>query len=92
MAVPEPKNKHHRVVVVLPRKLVVAWAISWCIMFILVLLSFQYTNYVDRRSNAQWCGIVNTFNETYKKEPPSTQIGKILEAEFKTLQNFFRCK
>jgi hypothetical protein len=84
------QKKQHKVVM-LPRSLLIAWLISYVIIIIMFIVSMQYANYIDRKSNRAWCGIVLLFNETYEKNPPPTEIGKMLEAEFKHLRTDFRC-
>lgn len=79
-------------VVMVPKKALISLIAAWFVLFALVVASFQYTNYVDRRSNRAWCGIVLLFNETYEKSPPPTDIGRILEAEFRHLRTDFKCK
>jgi hypothetical protein len=67
-------------------------AIAICITFLIMLIaSLQYTNWVDRRSNGAWCGIVVLFNDTYKQIPPPTETGKVLQKEFIRLDDKFKC-
>lgn len=79
------------VVIALPRKLFVTWLVTTILTWVLVLASFQYTNYVDRRSNRAWCGIVGLFNRTYQTAPPPSDAGKILAIEFARLTKEFEC-
>jgi hypothetical protein len=57
----------------------------------MILASFQYTNFVDRRSNSYWCGIATLFDDTYKKVPPPTETGKILQEEFAKIKKGYHC-
>ena len=78
--------------VMVPRKLIITWFSTTLILFIMILFSFQYANYVDRRSNGLWCGVVNLFDDTYKESPPTTDAGKSLAAEFDRIRKGFKCK
>jgi hypothetical protein len=80
------------VYIMVPRKLLVTWVITTLVLFIAVVASFQYTNYVDRRSNRAWCGTVELFTNTYKRTPPTTASGQILANEFVKLSQRFECK
>src|SRR5215213_8187486 len=77
--------------IMIPRKLVMTWLISTLCLFVLSLANFQYTNYVDRRSNGFWCGIVVLFDDTYKKTPPPTEIGRKLAKEFGRIRTGYNC-
>ena len=80
------------VYVVVSRKRALAeFSVAAC-LFIGMLASFQYTNYVDRNSNQAWCGIIELFNDTYREAPPPSAAGKKLEAEFKVLGAKYKCK
>lgn len=85
-------HKDKPVYVMLSRRLVYTWVASTVVMFVLILASFQYTNYVDRRSNGYWCGIVLLFNSTNQKEPPKTDTGRVLFKEFSKMRKGFKCK
>lgn len=74
------------------RRFVVAWLIVTLVLFLGILASFQYANWVDRKSNQQWCGIIDVFLDTYKTSPPPTEIGRLLETEFKNIREFYKCK
>jgi hypothetical protein len=82
-------DKH--VYIMVPRKLVIAVLTAFVVLFIGLLASFQYANYVDRRSNKVWCGIVVLFDDTYKKSPPTFDTGKILAKEFVRIRQDFTC-
>lgn len=86
----EVEREEHKYSIV-SKRLVYAWVFSTFVLVILQLASFQYTNYVDRRSNHRWCGIVNLFNGTYEDTPPTTPIGQKLANEFIRLQKGFSC-
>lgn len=68
-----------------------AWFISFACMLIMTILSLQWANYIDKKSNQRWCGVVNLFNEAYKATPPPTDIGKKIAAEMLKLQKDFSC-
>jgi hypothetical protein len=78
--------------IVIKRKFIVAWIVSYVCMMVMAIASIQWANYIDKRSNQRWCGIVNLFNETYVESPPPTEIGQILQIEFIKLQRDFKCK
>jgi hypothetical protein len=78
--------------IMIPRKMVITWVTATITLFLLNMASFQYTNYVDRRSNGFWCGIVVLFDDTYKVTPPPTDVGIKLMTEFREMRNDFHCK
>lgn len=84
--------KKSPVYLMIPRKLIIAWLVSTVVLMVMIIASFQYANYVDRKSNSYWCGIVLLFTDTYKKKPPPTETGKILAHEFQNLRTGFGCK
>lgn len=75
----------------IPRKLIRTWVVVTIVTWIGILGSYQYTNWVDRRSNGLWCGIVVLFDDTYKKSPP-TPNRQVLADEFARLRKGFHCK
>lgn len=54
--------------------------------------AIQYSNYAVRKSQQQWCKVVATLNEAYKKTPPQTPAGKQLAEEFSRLATQFKCE
>lgn len=85
------KEKLQPVFIMVPRKLIITWITINIVLFIGVIGSFQYTNYVDRSSNRLWCGMIVLFDDTYKKSPPPTPTGRILADEFRRLRSSFDC-
>ncbi len=83
---------HKAEYVLVSKRFVRSSIIAYLILFILVIASFQYTNYVERRSNRIWCGVVVLFDDTYKKSPPPTEVGKLLAPQFARMVDSFRCK
>jgi hypothetical protein len=77
--------------IMVPRKLLVTWLVVTGLLFTGILASFQYTNYVDRRSNNDLCGLVNAFDDTYKATPPPSDTGKVLAREMIRLRDRFKC-
>lgn len=75
------------VYVMVSRKLIFTWIAVTLVQFVLVAGSYQYTNYM----NGLWCGIVNTFDETYKTTPPTTPTGIVLATEFNKIDRGFHC-
>lgn len=68
------EGKH--VYIMVPRKLIISWITTTSILFVMSLASFQYTNYVDRKSNGIWCGIVGLIddrNQSNPSPPPNSQ-------------------
>lgn len=78
--------------IIVKRKYLIAAGTAYICMMVMTVLSVGWANYVDQRSNQRWCGIVKTFNETYEKEPPPSDIGRILQVEFLKLRKDFKCK
>lgn len=74
--------------IMIQRKLIIAWIASSSIIFILVLGSYQYANYVAR----QMCGVISISNASYKKNPPSLATGQSLAKEFDKLNKKYHCK
>ncbi len=64
------------VFITVPRKLIIAWVVVSLVLFIGNILSIQYTNWVDRRSNRYVCELVTFPDEIYKEVPPNTPTGK----------------
>lgn len=79
------------VFIMVPRKLLITWVVVSAILFGGILYSFQYTNYVDRRSNTYWCGVVSIFDDSYKTEPPTNSRGETLAREFDKIRQRFDC-
>lgn len=86
------KIRNRPTYIMVPRKLIVAWITSTAVLFIMVIASFQYSNYVDRKSNTFWCGIVVMFDDTYKETPPPTPVGQKLAIEFSKIRKGYKCK
>lgn len=75
----------------IPRKLIRTWIVVTIVTWIAILFSYQYTNYVDRKSNGLWCGIVVPFDDSYKKNPPPPE-RQLLAIQFAKLRKDFHCK
>lgn len=76
----------------IPRKLVIAWIVSFLCLLIGVIASFQYANYVDRRSNMRLCGVVTMYTKENIENPPASALGRNLGVEFLKLKAVFSCK
>lgn len=76
----------------IPRKFVIAWFVTVTVPFLMILGSYQYANYVDRKSNEQWCEVIVLFNTAYKTNPPPTDLGKKIAKGMLDIQNKFHCK
>jgi hypothetical protein len=87
---PVPKSKP--IYVMVSRKLINTWLIVTIFLSIGVAASFQYTNWVNRRNNSQWCGLVSIFDDNYKRLPPPSDTGKAIAPEITRLRTKFNCK
>lgn len=67
------------------------------------VIAIQYANYAIRQSQAQsnrtiletsqkWCEIIITFDDGYRRTPPTTPTGQLLANEFARLRRDFQCK
>ncbi len=81
-------------VIMLRRKALIALITVAAVLFIGIIASFQYANYVDRRSNQKLCRIITLSDEAYIALPPASATGKELAAAFHELRNDpnYRCK
>jgi hypothetical protein len=86
------EDPHKQVYITVPRKLAIAVLTSFTCLFIGVIASFQYTDFVDRRSNQRWCGIVALFNSAYVENPPTTNLGKEIAVAMLNLETDFSCR
>lgn len=75
------------VYIMVSKKLIVAWVIVSMVLFISILTSFQYANYVDRKSNGRWCGIFSIINNSPKPDRPLTEDEKRFAAEMLGIQS-----
>jgi len=66
-------------------------AVAFLSSIIMGVVAIQYTNYVDRSSNQQWCDLVNVLDDAYRTSPPQTPIGKQLAATMAELKKRFEC-
>lgn len=66
--------------------------VTVCICLVIgIMASFQYANYVDRRSNQKWCDLVGLFNDTYVANPPTTDTGKKIAVKMRQIEDEFNC-
>lgn len=77
--------------IMVPRRLMYTWVAVTLVLFISILSSFQYANYVDRESNKQWCSVISLFNQAYRENPPPSELGKKIAAGMLVLQQKFSC-
>lgn len=90
----DPVNLEHRKpkwVITIPHKFMYTWIVSFIAMALLTGAAIQYSNYVDRKSNERWCGVVVTLDNSYQKTPPQTAAGQDIAREMKKLRREFRC-
>lgn len=59
---------------------------------IMGVISIQYADYVDRKSNRQWCDVVTTLDDAYAANPPQSEAGRRLAQEMKRMRHDFDCK
>lgn len=74
-----------------PKRLIYTWLLSITIIFIMVLGAYQYANYVDRSSNQRWCALILLFNDSYRENPPTTELGRTIASEMLKIQKDFSC-
>lgn len=76
-----------------PKRLYTAWAISFVCMLGLTGASIQYANYVDRKSNQNWCELIVDLDERYKRLPPdATPEAKEFAETINALRRNLECK
>lgn len=63
-------TKHPVKIYSTPRRLIVAWVVSFLCMLGLTGGSMMYATYVDRRSNQNWCELIVSLDDGYKSLPP----------------------
>lgn len=85
-------DEDRQVFVIVSKKLMLAWFITYATALLFIGLATLWANYIDKRSNQRWCGIVVMFDDTYKETPPTTPLGQNLATEFKILRQDFKCK
>lgn len=56
------------------------------------VVAIQYAEYVDRKSNHQWCEVVVTLDNAYDQNPPQTEAGKSLAREMERMRHDFDCE
>lgn len=79
--------------IMVPRKFIIAWIVTFVVMIVLTGVAIQWANYVDQRSNRRWCGIVQVFDEEYNNNPPKPNtVSYRLAPQFKELEAAFKCK
>lgn len=60
-------------------------------MFVAVGLSVGYTAYSRKQDDRQWCALVSTLDDTYRQQPPTTDLGRQIAAEMHRLRQRFGC-
>lgn len=67
-----------------------------------IFASIMYTNRVAeennrrfehllRESNQKWCGIIGTFDDAYKTQPPMTETGRVVAFQIHQLRIDYGC-
>lgn len=83
-------DKHHYILV--SRSTAIAVISGFICLFIGLVASFQYADYVDRRSNQRLCGLISLFNESYNEVPPTNPTGQRISEEMYEIAGDFRCE
>lgn len=88
-----------KVYLMVPRSLTVTFIATAICLFIGIVASFQYANYVDRKSSHELCGVVILSNDLYKALPPDPRLASNvvatinrLRAAMLQLQEDYKCK
>lgn len=84
-------EREKRVYVMVSRKVAVTLVTVGLCLFLGILASFQYANFIDRKSNQRWCGVVGLFNESYKEVPPTNPTGVKIAKEMFIIEKEFSC-
>ncbi len=69
-------KKDETVYLVVPKKAIITLCVVFVCLAVAIIASFQYSNYVDRRSNNLLCSLVELQDQVYTNEPPPSQTGK----------------
>lgn len=85
-------NKPVPVFMMVPRKLIIAWLVSFICLATMAISAIMWANYVDRRSNQRWCGIVVLYDDRIRTNPPTDDMGRKAALEFTRLRKEFSCK
>lgn len=80
-------DKKGPVFLVIPRKLIITWITINAVLFVGIIFSYQYTNYVAR----QLCGVIRISNNAYDANPNPSATGKTLATEFHKLAKKYHC-
>lgn len=68
-----------------------ALAAVFLTLMLAVALNVIYTNRVAAQGNKQWCSIIVTLDDSYRKTPPTTETGKKIAADMHRLRSQFKC-
>lgn len=74
-----------------PRRVLYALIVALVTAISVASISVYYANYVDRKSNQRWCGMVVALDNTYREKPPNSDLGRDLANEFRKLRHDFDC-
>lgn len=85
-------------VVVIKRKLIIAFTMALIICFSLAAFAIQYVGQVDRtrdateqRRNQQLCKVFGGINKQYQTSPPQNEAGKQFAEDIKELVDSLHC-
>jgi len=65
--------------------------IAYVCLFAVAFISIQYANYAVRTSNQKWCSMITSLDDTYREQPPATNLGRKLARDFNELRREFEC-
>jgi hypothetical protein len=78
--------------IMVPRKFINAIVAAFLGLAVANLASFQYANYIDRKSNKLLCGIVTLSVNAAKLNPAPSETQRIAAEEFVKIQEGYNCK
>ncbi len=78
--------------IVVKTKLIQAWAYSTIFLIFLMIMLWQYVNYIDRRSDQRTCGLIVLFDNNYTSIPPDSSLGKKNAIDLERVRSEFKCK
>ena len=68
-----------------------ALAAVFLTLMLATILNVIYTNRIAAQSEKHWCSIIVTLDDSYRKTPPTTEIGKKIATDMHRLREQFKC-
>jgi hypothetical protein len=81
-------EKKKVVYITIPRKLMIAFISVDIALFVGIIASYQYTNYVSR----QLCGVITISDDFNKKNPSPLPAQQAMAKEFTRIRKSYHCK